>query len=684
MRLRRFVLVPFLLAGLVLPLAAQSGDEFTVIALPDTQHYAASYPHILRAQTEWIAAQREALNIQFVLGLGDIVDYGSSTTQWQNADAGYDVLDAAGVPYALAMGNHDYDEAKPSLRIGTYYKTWFGPARYAQPHLAASFRGGYPEGTTENFYSVFNVAGVDYLVLVLEFYPRDAALTWAASVLEANRDKKVILLTHSFVYADDSRVAKCDGGTAESFGVGADNDGEEMWHKFAKFHPNIFLVLNGHIKDPDGIGRLAELGVNGNLVNQVLSNYQSEPNGGGGYLRILRFKPAENRIEVTTYSPYYNAYRTDPENQFALEMHNLGASATGSGNVVGRVRANDCSKLSGATVGYSGGSVQTDAQGLFTLPAMPGTQAVSAEAVGYAKKSADVLVNDGYDTQQDFFLVPAAGTGSGSCSTGTTNAAIVICSPTDGSTVTSPVRVQAAASSPKDIARLELWVDGVKTTQVASFQMDVQFTAAAGTHRVVVVAVETDGNYFKATVYVTVGATSANQPPVAKLSVTPSSGTAPLTVVASTAESTDPDGAVASSVIDFGNGITAPGPSASYTYQTAGTYTLTATVYDDKQASSTAAATVTVGPALQIARQVLVTSPANGSTVLSPVRVAATATSTSAVTLMQIYIDGKKAFEVAGSSVDAYLTLARGKRRITVQARDSKGYYKETVNVTVQ
>jgi len=597
------------------------------------------------------------------------------------------VLDAAGVPYALAMGNHDYDEAKPSLRSETNYKTWFGPARYAQPHLAPSFRGGYPEGTTENFYSVFNVNGVDYLVLTLEFYPRDTTLTWAASILEANRDKKVILLTHSFVNSDDSRVAKCDANTAESFGMGADNDGEELWHKFAKRHPNIFLVLNGHIKEPDGTGRMAELGVNGNLVNQVLSNYQNDAEGGGGYLRILRFKPSENRIEVSTYSPYYNAYRTDPENQFTLEMHNTGTNATGTGRVVGRVRAGDCTKLSGATVAYSGGSVQTDAQGLFTLPAVPGPQSVSAEASGYNKGTADVVVNDGYDTAQDFFLSPGTSSGGGgSCSTGTTAAAVVICSPTDGSTVTSPVRVQAAASSPKGIARLELWVDGVKSTQVFSPQMDVQFTAASGTRRIVVVAVEPDGNYFKTTIYATVSSSSAttSQPPVAQLSVTPTSGTAPLAVVASTAASTDSNGTVTSSTIDFGNGVTAPGPTASYTYQTAGTYTVTATVYDDKNASSTATATVSVGSASQVTRAVFITSPTNGSTVSSPVRIVASATSTSAVTLMQIYVDGKKAYEVPGSSVDTSLTLARGKRRITVQARDSKGYYKETVNVTVQ
>jgi hypothetical protein len=37
----------------------------------------------------------KALNVQFVLGLGDIVNNGSDRTQYANADASYRVLDNA-------------------------------------------------------------------------------------------------------------------------------------------------------------------------------------------------------------------------------------------------------------------------------------------------------------------------------------------------------------------------------------------------------------------------------------------------------------------------------------------------------------------------------------------------------------------------------------------------------------
>src|SRR5947209_4746228 len=85
------------------------GTDFSVIVLPDTQNYSQYYPQIFAAQTQWIAAQRDALNIQLVIGVGDIVNDGSSDAQWQNADAAVRTLDQAGIPYVMAIGNHDYD-----------------------------------------------------------------------------------------------------------------------------------------------------------------------------------------------------------------------------------------------------------------------------------------------------------------------------------------------------------------------------------------------------------------------------------------------------------------------------------------------------------------------------------------------------------------------------------------------
>jgi hypothetical protein len=87
-----------------------------------------------------------------------------------------------------------------------------------------------------------------------------------------------------------------------------------------------------------------------------------------------------------------------------------------------------------------------------------------------------------------------------------------------------------------------------------------------------------------------------NQPPVARLTATPSSGTAPLSVQLSAAASSDADGHIVSYFFEFGDGNTA-GPqttaTASHTYG-AGRWTAKVTVTDDDGAKGSAFASVDV------------------------------------------------------------------------------------------
>src|SRR4029077_13254980 len=152
-------------------------DEFTIVALPDTQFYSSLYPQIFAAQTQWIANHVQDQNIKLVIGLGDIVDGGGVPAQWQNADAAVRLLNGH-VPYMMAIGNHDYDQNNPAGRTASTrnFNSFFGPARYAG---AAWYKGSFPAGSNENFYGVVSVNGRNYLIVVLEFAARDSALAWA-------------------------------------------------------------------------------------------------------------------------------------------------------------------------------------------------------------------------------------------------------------------------------------------------------------------------------------------------------------------------------------------------------------------------------------------------------------------------------------------------------------------------
>jgi parallel beta-helix repeat protein len=90
---------------------------------------------------------------------------------------------------------------------------------------------------------------------------------------------------------------------------------------------------------------------------------------------------------------------------------------------------------------------------------------------------------------------------------------------------------------------------------------------------------------------------TASLPPAAALTVTPSSGTAPLAVTADGSDSSDPDGTIVSYLFTFGDGTEVgpqAQPTASHTYAAGGTFTVTLTVTDDDGATNSASATVTV------------------------------------------------------------------------------------------
>ena len=182
-----------------------------------------------------------------------------------------------------------------------------------------------------------------------------------------------------------------------------------------------------------------------------------------------------------------------------------------------------------------------------------------------------------------------------------------------------------------------------------------------------VTATVTD-NYGKSSTATAAVNIAANQPPLAALAVTPASGVAPVTVTASTAGSSDPDGTVASSVIDFGDGASAPGPMASHTYAAAGSYTLTATVTDNRGASSTAHASLFVSAA-----GLNLISPVLGSSTNAPAHIVANAVSGNPINAIWIYIDGVVMYKASAASVDTYLTLSGGSHSISAQAWDSKG-----------
>jgi phospholipase C len=83
-------------------------------------------------------------------------------------------------------------------------------------------------------------------------------------------------------------------------------------------------------------------------------------------------------------------------------------------------------------------------------------------------------------------------------------------------------------------------------------------------------------------------------------------------------------------------------------------------------------------------RTVTICTPANNSTVPSPVHINAGATDSASVSSMQIYVDGVKQYQVAAKTVDTSLAMTAGTaHKITVKAWDAAGSFSSTVFISV-
>ena len=297
-----------------------AGLPYTVVVLPDTQIYAANPPltPYFDAQTAWIVAEHAAGNIAFVLHEGDIVD-DDVAAQWMRASHSLHMLDGV-VPYVLSAGNHDYCcGGWPTDRSGTMINGYFPVATF---QTSPSFKGTFEPDHIENSAHLFDVPGGagQWLVIALEWGPRDTVLAWADGVAKQYADTPAMVVTHAYLYDDDTRYDWAARGTDQSWNphsypVG-DNDGEEIWQKLVLGNSNIRFVLSGHVLNT-GVGRLTSTRPDGTVVHQILANYQTYANGGAAYLRLLRFFPAQRTVHVQTFSPSFGSMN-DERNDFTL------------------------------------------------------------------------------------------------------------------------------------------------------------------------------------------------------------------------------------------------------------------------------------------------------------------------------------------------------------------------------
>jgi len=179
---------------------------------------------------------------------------------------------------------------------------------------------------TNATYEFTSPQGKKFLILVLEFAPRDEILEWAKKTVDPEKyaNHTVILLTHSYLNARNEHIER------EGYQLLGPNYGAAIWQKLVQPSKNILLVLSGHIGRPNDpaahLGFRTDTNIAGKKVQQMTFNAQAlgggwHGNGGDGWLRILEFLPDGKTIMVKTFSPLFAISPTTRQHAWRTEAH---------------------------------------------------------------------------------------------------------------------------------------------------------------------------------------------------------------------------------------------------------------------------------------------------------------------------------------------------------------------------
>lgn len=294
---------------------------FEFVVLPDTQTYVEEYPEIYLHQMRWLANNKDRFS--FALHVGDITQ-NNNGKEWDVTKKGFNIIQDK-MPYSFALGNHDMGSA--SGQFADTRNTSLANA-YFTVNDFANLKASFPKGKIDNLLSEFRIGDQKWMVLSLEFGPRNKTIAWADKMIAEYPEHNFIIVTHAYVYEDSTLHEGEDWWLPENYGIGEDigedapNNGKQLWEKLIKKHENISMVFSGHILK-SGVGTLVSEGEDGNKVYQMLANYQKgvegSENGGNGFLRIIKVDPQNQQIHVKTYSPWLDEFKEEKEHDFSFE-----------------------------------------------------------------------------------------------------------------------------------------------------------------------------------------------------------------------------------------------------------------------------------------------------------------------------------------------------------------------------
>ena len=361
-----------------------SGNQWSLVVLPDSQGYNQTYDlggkfkgrgfqykDRWPKQIEWIVKNRDLYNIRFAASVGDHVqNFGFAPAkadadpnsadakrrqEWLNVVAGINLFhkDAdpdkpALVPYALAIGNHDYHSSDRSSLDSREYKRFLGPRRFRDKDgqikagVDAWYKGddlGWEyrkdgkvaaTGAGRNSWQIFPGGGRTWLHLTLECGATDGGIAWAQEVIAANPGPPIILTTHAFIDGGGKLLSR-DRMGRQVQGPNPTNEAQSIFAKLVKDEPRIFLILCGHMffkkhivmkNAKGGDVHVMEACFHLNVVGGRIDPAELPPTSpwkgemdkdrnGSGWLGLIVFDPDAKKIRWFTYSPLIDVWAVD-------------------------------------------------------------------------------------------------------------------------------------------------------------------------------------------------------------------------------------------------------------------------------------------------------------------------------------------------------------------------------------
>ena len=262
--------------------------DYTFAIIPDPQIMTRWRPSSIPSISEYLIGYntKNSGKMALTLCVGDNMDNWdgvngySQDQQFTAMKTEFDRLRNNGIRWATTPGNHDYDDNFNNSRSLTYYNKYF---KYDELSTYDYWGGAFEVGQTQNAYYKFEVAGVKYLVISVEFGASDAVLEWANGVVSNHQDHRVIVYSHALMGADGEVITTGKAHGPATYGyakVGNVNNSHQIYEKFILKQKNIFMAFCGHVPTDD-IFRKELVGENGNTVSSFLIDAQGVMCGGG-------------------------------------------------------------------------------------------------------------------------------------------------------------------------------------------------------------------------------------------------------------------------------------------------------------------------------------------------------------------------------------------------------------------